>query len=223
MNTSLEVKSLTYHRGGKLLFSNLNFKVESGTVLTIKGPNGVGKSTLLRIIAGYIPIEKGAVFFNETNVKKDFEILSKQLCYLSHQNALKSQLTVSENLYFWQKFLNNKQNKVTEKFEVKELLTQLAGECSAGQKQRARLATFLDHNRKVWILDEPATALDTSSMKELSKLIEIHCSLGGIVILATHIDLILSCDKTLLLKFPNFSEKNNFITSDPFLDGDWNE
>lgn len=204
----LTAENLAARRGEDLIFVNVSFSLQAGEALILTGKNGSGKSTLLRVMAGLLRPEKGSVTFadSESSVSHPAAEASH---YLGHRNAMKTELTVAENLEFWQSFLGS--NKTTglsieEAAEAVGLpgITHLPfGYLSAGQQRRFAFAKLLVAHRPVWILDEPTAALDASADKLFAELIEGHRQEGGIVIAATHQPL--GLDRAKELKMTGFA------------------
>jgi heme exporter protein A len=173
-------------RGGREIFSRLDFEASAGEVLAVTGRNGSGKTSLLRLIAGLLAISGGSV----TLEGGDAELtLPEQAHYLGHRDALKPALSVMENLGFWRDFLGG------EAFDPAESLAAVgldhaghlpAAYLSAGQRRRLSLARLIAIRRPVWLLDEPTAALDAAGQSLLSALMRDHLGRGGLVVAATH-------------------------------------
>lgn len=185
----IAVKNLACRRGERLLFKGLSFDASSGTLTEIVGPNGIGKTSLLRILAGLLGAEAGTVSLREGGrlLGKDDEPANR-LHYLGHQDALKSQLTVRENLAFAHALFAGRGG-------AEEALTRLGlvrqadlpiGVLSAGQRRRAALARCAMLGRPLWLLDEPTASLDANGRTLVADLIGAHIAGGGTVIAATH-------------------------------------
>ena len=187
---SLTLQNLACVRGDKLLFEGLSFEVASGEIIEIKGANGVGKSSLLRIIAGLAPAYDGEVAL-ASDAEPDL-IIEDHAHFLSHQNALKEGLSVIENLAFWHHFSQEQglsPHQALEKVALPHLADLPVGVLSAGQKRRVAFARLLVEHRPIWLLDEPTAALDASADELVGGLISNHANSGGIVLAATHLPL----------------------------------
>jgi heme exporter protein A len=182
----LKGQSLGCIRGGRNIFSGLDFEVPAGQALAVTGINGAGKSSLLRMIAGLLPIAGGA--FRLEGGEDDLT-LSEQTHYLGHRDALKPSLTVLENLEFWRDFLVGEANGGTASLETVGLghTAHLpAAFLSAGQRRRLSIARLLSVKRPVWLLDEPTSALDTNGQAMIAGVMTEHLRSGGLILAATH-------------------------------------
>ncbi len=173
-------------RGGREVFCGLDFEACSGEVLAVTGPNGSGKTSLLRMIAGLLAMAGGSIGLEggETELT-----LPEQAHYLGHRDALKPALSVMENLSFWRDFLGGEAFDAAESLAAVGLdhAAQLpAAYLSAGQRRRLSLARLLAARRPVWLLDEPTSALDAAGQTMFAALMGDHLSRGGLIIAATH-------------------------------------
>ena len=194
----LSASRLAVERGGRLLFSNLSFCLEAGESLAVRGPNGAGKSSLLRALAGLLPLAAGTIA-----LEPPCERPGESAHYLGHTDALKGVLTVAENLEFLAALLNTEQpgmpiESALAAFGIEHTASLPAAYLSAGQRRRAALARLLVVRRPVWLLDEPATALDAASVTVMKTVMKEHLSQGGIIIAATHMALGLKCQELRL-------------------------
>ena len=183
---SLAAHKLGCQRGGRTIFRDLSFKLAPGEALLVSGPNGAGKTSLLRQIAGLLPLAGGELRL--AGAGSDDAL--PELChYVDHLNAVKPSLSVSENLRFWSEFLGDDGTEIgtaLAAFGLAPLAGLPAGLLSAGQKRRLALARILAAPRPLWLLDEPQTSLDASSLKRLDAIISNHLATGGIAVIASH-------------------------------------
>ena len=173
-------------RGGREVFSGLDFAASAGEALAVTGPNGSGKTSLLRLIAGLLVLPGGSIDLDGG----DSELtLPEQAHYLGHRDALKPALSVTENLEFWRDFFGGDVSDAQESLAAVGLVhaAQLpAAYLSAGQRRRLSIARLLTVRRPIWLLDEPTSALDASGQTMFSGLMQDHLSRGGLIVAATH-------------------------------------
>jgi heme exporter protein A len=173
-------------RGGREVFSSLDFDASSGEALAVTGPNGAGKTSLLRLIAGLLAPSGGSIGLDGG----DGELtLAEQAHYLGHRDALKPSLTVMENLRFCRDFLGG------DAFDAGESLAAVgldhaahlpAAFLSAGQRRRLSIARLGVVRRPIWLLDEPTSALDATGQTMFAALMRDHLKRGGLIVAATH-------------------------------------
>jgi heme exporter protein A len=173
-------------RGGRNVFSSLDFAVSSGEAVAVTGPNGSGKTSLLRLIAGLLAPAEGTISLDGG----DSELtLAEQAHYLGHRDALKPALSVMENLGFWRDFLGGEMSDTRDCLAAVGLdhAAHLpAAYLSAGQRRRLSLARLVAVQRPIWLLDEPTTALDAAGQSLLASLMQDHLGRSGLIIAATH-------------------------------------
>ncbi len=185
----LSGSGVTCVRGGREVFSGLDFAAESGEALAVTGANGSGKTSLLRLIAGLLMITAGSIGLDGG----DRELtLPEQAHYLGHRDALKPALSVMENLAFWRDFLGGEALDVPASLAAVGLdhaADLPAAYLSAGQKRRLSIARLLVVRRPIWLLDEPTNALDSAGQRLFAGLMADHLGRGGLIVAATHASL----------------------------------
>ncbi len=181
----LLASKLVCRRGGRAVFSDIGFSLSSGEALAVTGQNGAGKSSLLRMIAGLLPASGGELSLEGGDAERG---IGEQAHYLGHQDALKSSLSVIENLRFWIDYLGGAGTvlRALETAGLDTLAALPAAYLSAGQRRRLSLARLVAVARPVWLLDEPASALDAPAQAMLARLMRDHLAQGGMIVAATH-------------------------------------
>jgi len=201
----LEVINLTCVRGTRRLFKQLSFSAGEGELIELRGPNGSGKTSLLRILCGLATPAAGEVRWNGQSIRKLGEEYFASVAYLGHQNGVKDELTAIENLRVTSAVAGTPVNKSkAEKILQRVGLTQQqnlpARVLSAGQRRRLGMTRLLTSNAKLWILDEVLTSLDDAAMNLSREFIGEHLQQDGIAIVATHQDLNLTAPKIQRLR-----------------------
>jgi heme exporter protein A len=193
----LEARGITCVRGERELFSNLDLQVSPGECLHIRGENGIGKTSLLRLLSGLTSPESGEVLWNRVPIKKEaFEYHSK-LLFLGHRDPLKEDLSALENLRMFAAIdgvvISEKEIFASlRRFGLKGREDLPVHYLSAGQKKRVLMARMLTRQAQVWILDEPFNALDAQAVHELQSVIAEHLANDGLVVLTSHQPLAIS-------------------------------
>lgn len=187
----LSATNLECVRGDRRLFSNVSFSAPEGTFLQLTGPNGSGKTSLLRIICGLMPPESGEVLWNGANIRSLAEEYFSDLTYLGHRSAVKEELSSLENLRISSGLAGTELKEADayaalERMGLKGREELAARLLSEGQRRRSALARLLTCRTKLWVLDEVLTALDKAATGLISRVIEEHLSEGGIAVVATH-------------------------------------
>jgi len=173
-------------RGGREVFSGLDFSASAGEALAVTGPNGAGKTSLLRLVAGLLTLSGGSIELQGG----DGELtLAEQAHYLGHRDALKPSLSVLENLSFWRDFLGGEASDPEHSLAAAGLdhaANLPAAYLSAGQRRRLSIARLLAVRRPIWLLDEPTSALDAAGQSMFAGLMRDHLKGGGLIVAATH-------------------------------------
>lgn len=182
--------ALACRRGGRSVFSGLDFSLSSGEALVLRGPNGSGKSSLLRVMAGLAQVTHGRLTWNGTVVGDDLEAHGARTRLVGHLDGVKSALTVAENLNFWRRLWGGTETGTVavalDKLGLARLADLPARVLSAGQRHRLALARLLVKPAPLWLLDEPTNALDDNGAAALAAVIADHRAKGGLVVLAGH-------------------------------------
>lgn len=180
----LTVSDLAVGRGGVPVLAGISFALTAGRALVLRGPNGSGKTTFLRTVAGLQEPMAGSVVGSED-----------QVAYAAHADGLKAALSVAENLQFWAAVFGQRDiTAAVRAFDLEGLEGRAAGTLSAGQKRRLGLARLVVTGRPLWILDEPTVSLDAASVALFADAVRAHLASGGAALMATHIDLGIEAD-----------------------------
>jgi heme exporter protein A len=187
----LEARALSCVRGDNALFSGLSFQIAAGDCLHVRGENGVGKTTLLRILTGLSQPESGEVLWNQQALNSQSSAYHRDLLFLGHRDALKEELTALENLQMYAaiddvELLLEDAMAALRRFGLRGRENLPIHCLSSGQKRRVLMARMQTRQARLWILDEPFNALDAKAVVELEGLIAEHLSAGGLLVLTSH-------------------------------------
>ena len=187
----LEAHGLCCVRGERELFSDLNLRISAGNCLHVRGENGVGKTSLLRLLTGLSKPESGEVLWGNQSIALDPIAYHRELLFLGHRDALKEDLTALENIQMYAALDDvalpqEKALAALWRFGLRGRENLPVNCLSAGQKRRVLMARMLTRQAKLWILDEPFNALDTQAIQEMQNLIVEHLSVDGLVVLTSH-------------------------------------
>ncbi|WP_132950760.1 heme ABC exporter ATP-binding protein CcmA [Rhodovulum bhavnagarense] len=179
------VENLACARGGVPVLEGVSFGLRGGQALMLRGPNGIGKTTLLRTLAGLQPALEGRI-----------SVPPEAMAYAAHADGLKATLSVAENLAFWARIFGQRDvDTALTDFNLGDLAQRQAQNLSAGQKRRLGLARLLVTGRPIWVLDEPTVSLDVASVALFGQAVQRHLEGGGAALIATHIDLGFEADE----------------------------
>jgi heme exporter protein A len=184
----LSAWDLTIERGGRRLFAGLSFVADQGVGLIVTGPNGAGKSSLLRALCGFLPLEAGGFALEGGDAGRT---VGEQAHYLGHADGVKGALTAGENLAFAAAMLGGRSSREAQRdalarVGLAHVIDFPARLLSAGQRRRVALARLLIADRPLWLLDEPATALDAAAQAALAAIMQGRLRGGGIIVAAVH-------------------------------------
>ncbi|WP_426033550.1 heme ABC exporter ATP-binding protein CcmA [Cypionkella sp. TWP1-2-1b2] len=187
----MQVSDLAVARGGVAVLEGVTFRLMPGRVLVLRGPNGIGKTTLLRSLAGLQPALAGKV-----------TVAPEALAYAAHADGVKAVLTVAENLRFWAAaYGTDSVAQALAEMNLESLANRRAAHLSAGQKRRLGLARLLVTGRPIWLMDEPTVSLDAASVALFARVVARHLGAGGAALIASHIDLGLEAEVLDLTPF----------------------
>lgn len=185
--TLLSVTDLAVARADVPVLEGVGFALAPGEALVLRGPNGIGKTTLLRTVAGLQPPLAGQI-----------AAVPEAMAYAAHADGVKAVLTVAENLGFWAGvFGQDRVDAALDGMNLRALADRRAANLSAGQKRRLGLARLLVTGRPVWVMDEPTVSLDAASVALFAAAVGRHLAAGGAALIATHIDLGLAAARVL--------------------------
>ena len=188
---TLQAQDLACVRGERKLFSNLSFGLSSGDCLHVRGENGVGKTSLLRLLTGLSKPDAGQILWNQQSIAKQTDLYHRDILFLGHRDALKEELSALENLQIYAALDDialpvEKALAALWRFGLRGRENLPVNCLSAGQKRRVLMARMLTRQAKLWILDEPFNALDVNAVAQLEELMAEHLASNGMLILTSH-------------------------------------
>lgn len=187
----LTFDNLGCSKGGRQLFQGIHCVLQSGCWLHVVGANGIGKTSLLRMLCGLAPIESGDILWNDQSIRTQRQAFEQDLCYLGHLNGLQESMTVNENLAFATALRGmahdaSRTPAILARFGVPGRGEHLVRHLSQGQKRRVALARLALSSARLWVLDEPFVAMDDKGIRMLTELIGEHLESGGMAVLTSH-------------------------------------
>ena len=195
MSNKLIIKNLECFREERTIFQRLSCEIESNQTMLVRGKNGSGKTSFLRLVAGYLKNYNGKVLFNDNDLQQNNEPLT-DFRFVGQKNSLKDNLTVRKNIEMWQLIYHTKKdiNKIVDLLDIRMLLNKDINTLSDGQKKRVSLSRLLISKAKVWLLDEPLVYLDLNKVKLLEDIILQHNDAGGITLYTSNTNIDLNYD-----------------------------
>ena len=191
-STEISVNSATCYKNNNLIFSDVSISYNDGDIGIIMGPNGCGKTTLIRSICGIQALDEGQILLDKIDIKNHNNNYMDKIIYIGHKNSLNNDFSVYENLEYLSAFDSsskiNKINEAMKYFDIYKYRNYMVSEISEGNKKKVSLARLLISQKKVWILDEPLSYLDDTAVNIFTNLILNHQKKGGITIASTHYD-----------------------------------
>lgn len=186
------MNSATCYKNNNLIFSDVSISYNDGDIGIIMGPNGCGKTTLIRSICGIQGLDEGQVLLDKIDIKHHDNNYMDKIIYIGHKNSLNNDFSVYENLEYLSAFDSsskiNKINEAMKYFDIYKYRNYMVSEISEGNKKKVSLARLLISQKKVWILDEPLSYLDDTAVNIFTNLVLNHQKKGGITIASTHYD-----------------------------------
>ena len=201
----LSCDNITLENSIFTIFQNVNFTALPGTILILNGPNGSGKTSLLKTMIGLIKPSKGQITWNEINIQKDLQSFHQNVSYIGHKNALKPNLTILENLEFWAKFKGEYEllYPALHFFKLDKFLDTQLSSLSSGLQRRVELSKLLLSQTHLWVLDEPEIGLDKETLNKLKGLLKTKAQDGAVIVIASHTLEIEGANYINLLDFQN--------------------
>jgi heme exporter protein A len=182
----LDVINLSFDYQEQPLLTKVTLSLSEGGLLHLCGANGVGKTTLLKLIAGlYYPIE-GTISFFQQNIHEDLATYQHQLCFIGHKTGINPNLTLRENCFFDLHYKEQSLEDLAAVFKLEHYLDLPSGLLSSGQKRQVGLLRLWMSEAKLWLLDEPLVALDEKALESVMEKISAHRKEGGAVLMTSH-------------------------------------
>ena len=187
----LLINNLSFFRDENLIFENLNLSLGNGQITQIRGKNGSGKTTFLKVILNIVKSKTGEIFWEGQNVNKNIFNFYNQITYIADHNTSSRKLSVLDNINFWKglsssNLSNDETLLLLETFNLKKYLNTETMYLSSGEVKKLELLRLILEQKKIWILDEPYNHLDESSIEILNQTFVDHTNNAGIILFASH-------------------------------------
>tara|TARA_Y100000590_G_C15673132_1_gene996998 strand:+ start:218 stop:841 length:624 start_codon:yes stop_codon:yes gene_type:complete len=205
----LLANNLSINRSNRTLFKNLDFSAQPKSITQIRGRNGIGKTTLIKILSGIISPDVGDVYWNGKNISKNSKDFFNNLSLVMDSNTSKNDLTVYENIKFWKSLFfssitKNETDSLLEMLNLDKYKNSFVRNLSSGEKRKLEISRLVIESKKVWIFDEPYIGLDETTINIFNETIRNHTKNDGIVIFSSHYHLeILGVNTIDLEKYAN--------------------
>ena len=200
----LLTKNISLFRSERKIFENINLSLGSGKILGLKGKNGSGKTSLIKTILCILEPTSGSVFWKGKNLEKNLYDFYNNVTYIADKTSSLKQLTVNENIKIWKNIflskINNDQiEKILHILKLDSYKNKKTNILSLGETKKLELLRLIIENKKIWILDEPFTNLDTEAVDVIKQTFEDHCRKEGSIIFSSHQNVQINTTEDLLL------------------------
>ena len=200
----LLTKNISLFRDDKKIFENVNLSLGSGKILGLKGKNGSGKTSLIKTILCILEPTSGSVFWKGKNLEKNLYDFYNNITYIADKTSSLKQLTINENIKIWKNIflskINNDQiENILQTLKLDSYKNKKANILSFGETKKLELLRLIIENKKIWILDEPFTNLDTEAVDVIKQTFEDHCRKEGSIIFSSHQNVQINTTEDLLL------------------------
>ena len=187
----LLINNLSFFRDDNLIFENLNLSLGNGQITQIRGKNGSGKTTFLKVILNLLSSKTGEIFWEGQNINKNIFNFYNQITYIADHNTSSRKLSVLDNINFWKglsssNLSNDETLLLLETFNLKKYLNTETMYLSSGEIKKLELLRLILEQKKIWILDEPYNHLDNLSIEILNQTFVDHANNDGIILIASH-------------------------------------
>ena len=200
----LLTKNISLFRDGNRIFENINLSLGSGKIIGLKGKNGSGKTSLIKTILCILEPTSGSLFWKGKNIEKNLYDFYSNITYIADRTSSLKQLTVTENIKIWKNIFISKINdeqieKILQTLKLDNYKNKKTNILSLGETKKLELLRLIIENKKIWILDEPFTNLDTEAVDVIKQTFEDHCKKEGSIIFSSHQSVQINTTEDLLL------------------------